>query len=921
MTSFKEWITTRDNQIFVAFMVLMLLLVGRLFFLTVIQNDKWAADASSQSTKSIYTSSHRGQIYDRNGVLLAGTKSMFSVFMSRESFQDEELNASAKKVIDILEENDETLIDNFPIKISGGKYTFTYQQEIEKWLKSQKMPIDYTAEEAFNELRERNEISEDLDKYAAQTELQNKGVNPPISVRRMQYTENMEKTTFYQRYSIDPEDNLSAKESFAKIRKWFNIDSKLSDKEARKIIVVRNEIAAQGYKKYLPSKIAEDVSQETVIRIEEDTLSLPGASVVSESVRYYPNKSLASHVLGYMGQISDSKKEEYEEKGYQSTELVGLEGIEKSMESTLHGKSGVKKVQVNKDGEQIKVISETKATKGKDIFLTLDSRLQKIAEDSLAQAVPKIRGGGVFSGKYGSYGFKDGGKAEVGAAVAVEVDTGEPLAIASYPSFDPNDFATGVSDEVWESYQSENPNDPLSARPLYNVAALSAVQPGSTFKPMTAIAALQCGLSPSRYLVDGGYVQVGDRKYHCLVNKRNGGSHGGVDLAKALQVSCNYYFFDIGSGYDYYTKSSLGYDRKITIDLITDYAKQFGLGVKSDIEIPETVAQSPTAESKMDNTKKLLRRHLISKSEVYFVKDVANDEKKLLEAVDEIVSWTEENPDLGELQKRMDKVGIKEKQQFNAASDVKYTYYNFAQWTTGDKLNISIGQGENAYTPLQMANYMATLGNGGTLNSSSLIKAKEGVGEVERAKGKKADLRNQKGLASVLQGMRQVVTSGTLQRGLSGLDVSVAGKTGTAERSGKVNPVDEMDYMKKNLSKINSKLSWSAVQKEAKRLMTKYPNIYTSDSVATRKAIINLSGSNFKEERIDAYKSSYNDFAWVVALAPADDPKIAVACLIVQGGSSGNASPVVREIIGEYFNLEKKDADKVKIDYVKFLEE
>ena len=920
MRSFKEWLSSRDNQIFVAFIVLMLLLIGRLFILTVVENNEWVTLANEQSTKSVYTSSHRGQIYDRNGVLLAGTKSMFSVYLSQENYSGTELNKTAENLIKILDKNDEKYIDNFPIIIKNGEFIFTYQQEIKKWLKSQKMPTDYTAEEAFNELRQRNDVDDSLDRFEAQTELQSKGVNPPISVRRTEFTQDQERDAFYDRYGI--EGSPSAKTAFASIRKYLGIDKKLSDKKARKIIVMRNEISSQGYKKYLPVKIASDVSEETVIRIEEDSLSLKGASIVNESVRYYPEGESACHVLGYMGKISESQKEKYEKKGYNpSTDFIGLEGVEKSMEPVLSGTHGVKTVQVNKEGEQIKVINQTKAVKGKDIFLTIDSRLQKVAEDALQQSVAKIPYGGYFNGKYGGYGFKDGGKANAGAAVAVDVKTGEPLAIANSENFDPNLFAEGITDEDWESLQGNNPNDPLDARPLYNVAAMTAVQPGSTFKPMTAIAALQCGLSPYTYLVDGGYVTVGNRDYDCLTWKRNKNTHGSVNLAHALQVSCNYYFFDIGSGYDYYYKHSLGYDKKISIDLITSYAKQFGLGVKSDIEIKETVAESPTAKNKMKNTKASLRRYLISMSETYFTKKISTDEKKLLASVDEIVSWTEENPELEELQKRLVKVGVKKKQRYNAAGYIKYSYYNFAQWTTGDKLNISIGQGENAYTTLQMANYMATLGNGGTLNSSSLIRATENKGKVKRAKGKKADLSNKDSLPSVIEGMRRVVTNGTLRSGLSGLDVSVAGKTGTAERSGRVNPPDEMKYLKSHLGSINGNLSWSKVKKEAKRLMKKYPNIYTSESIAARKAIVNLSGDGFKEERIDAYKDTYNDFAWVVALAPADDPEIAVACMIVQGGSSGNASPAVREIIGEYFKLKKKDARKVEIDYVDFLED
>ncbi len=921
MNFIKDFFSSRNNQILFVFMLLMALLLGRLFILTVVDSDDWTAKAESQSTKSIYTSGYRGQIYDRNGVLLAGTKSTFSVYMSEEEYDSDVLNKSISNLIEILDKNDEEYVDNFPIVLEDGKLTFTFDKEIKKWLKSQDMPTDYTAEEAFSELRKRNEISDDLDKYEAQIELANKGVNPPISVKRIEFTQDQDRNRFYEQYKIDKEKNYSAEETFDFVRDYFKIDKKISDKKARKIMVLRNQILSQGYKKYLPAQVAADVSEETVIRVEEDAQSLPGASVVPESTRYYPKGESASHVIGYMGHISESKKDEYLENGYNTTDMIGLEGIEKSMEPTLKGTSGVKKVQVNKDGEQIALISETEAQKGKDIFLTIDSRLQKTAEEALQQAIPKIRYNGVFNGKYGSYGFNDGGKANSGAVVAVDVKTGEPLVIANSENFDPNLFAKGISDKDWESLQSENPNDQLAARPLYNVACLTAVQPGSTFKPMTAIAALQCGLSPHRYLTDAGYIQVGNRPYSCLAWTRNKSTHGSVNLAGALQVSCNYYFYDIGSGYDYASRTSLGYDEKITIDKITSYAKQFGLGVKSDIEISESEGLSPTGEHKMKSTKTLLRRDLISKSETYFTKDIAGSEKKLLDSVDEIVSWTEENPDLEDLQKRLEKVGVKKKQSYNAANYVKYTYYNFAQWTTGDNLNISIGQGENSYTPLQMANYMATLGNGGTLNSSSLIKAKEGVGEVKRAKGKKAKLPNKADLKYVRDGMRRVVTSGTLQRGLSGLDVAVAGKTGTATRSGKIKPADEMKYMKDHLGSINGSLSWKQVTKEAERLMRKYPNIYTTEEVAVRKAIINLSGPNFKEARIDAYKSNYNDFSWVVALAPADDPEIAVACLVVQGGSSGNASPIVREVIGEYFSLKKKDVDKIDIDYVEFLEE
>jgi penicillin-binding protein 2 len=157
--------------------------------------------------------------------------------------------------------------------------------------------------------------------------------------------------------------------------------------------------------------------------------------------------------------------------------------------------------------------------------------------------------------------------------------------------------------------------------------------------------------------------------------------------------------------------------------------------------------------------------------------------------------------------------------------------------------------------------------------------------------------------------MRRVVSDGSLEDGMEGLGVSVAGKTGTAQRSGYINPPDEVKYVKEHLQGINSSLNWNDVNKEMNRLMTEYPRLYTSKNTAVRRAVMNLSGSGFNEANIDAFKDQYADFAWVMAMAPADDPEIAVVCLIVQGGPSGNASPVVREIIGQYFNLKEQDEE------------
>jgi penicillin-binding protein 2 len=301
---------------------------------------------------------------------------------------------------------------------------------------------------------------------------------------------------------------------------------------------------------------------------------------------------------------------------------------------------------------------------------------------------------------------------------------------------------------------------------------------------------------------------------------------------------------------------------------------------------------------------------------------VLKNPDSLEQSIKTIISWAEENPPIREIKTRMQRLGVKSGEVTSIAETCKYTYFNYAQWTEGDAFNIAIGQGEAAFTPLQMANYFATIGNGGYRNSLSLLKATESEGAVARPQGTQAAISDPQHLKDVVTGLRRAVTSGTMSRGMAGLSIPVAGKSGTAQRAGYINPPDEVAYIKENLHRINGNLDWASVEAEMNRLMAEYPNIYPNANIAVRRAVINLSGRNFSSERIDAYKDKYEDFAWIVALAPADDPEIAVACLIVQGGSSSNAEPVVRELIGKYFEFKAADeAAGSALDYKTFFSE
>jgi penicillin-binding protein 2 len=892
--------------------VFMILLFGRLFILTVLQQEQWTEAAENISTKSIYTPGERGDIFDRYGRLLAGNITSFTVQFSMDDTDGESLNKTASALVRILEENGETLVDNLPVLYEGGVFFYSYQKEIESWLLSQGMPADFSAEQAFDEIRRRNNIDEGMDQFAAQEQLINLyGVTAPISVKRMKFSKSIEQDNFLERYNLDI--SLSPQEAFLALRKIFKIDPALPAEEARKIMVIRNELNSQGYRKYLPAAVATNISDNTVLILEERSGDLPGINVVTDSIRYYPNDNLASHVLGYMGKISESDKEHYvNDLSYRPNDMIGLDGIERSEESTLRGRDGIREVQVNANGELVKVISEIPAAKGKDLYLTIDAELQKVAEDALSQALTQIQVGGVFRSEWGNFSFNTPyPNASVGAAVALDVKSGEPLAIANAPNFNPNAFARGISSEEWTALQGQNLRDPLSPLPLYNVAARTAVQPGSTFKMVTATAALEAGLNAAAKLRDGGAVKIGNRTYGCLLWNRSRGSHGYLNLYEAMEVSCNYYFFDIATGRDFDRNTYLGYKTPINIDVITSYAEQFGLGVPTGVEIPETVVGVPTSEKKIANTKAMLRNYLINRSEMYFTENVLEDRSLLMNDIDKIVSWTEENPNRAQLAERLKVTGIRPDMVEDVANVCKYTYYNYAEWTTGDELNIAIGQGENAYTPLQMANYIATIGNGGVRNKLSLKKAVEGQGVIEKEAGQKLDISDPSILDHIVKGMRQVVSGakGSLRANFAGFPVSVAGKTGTAQRDGRINPPDEVEFVKSNLHRIDAALAWEDVEAEMFRVMEKYPDIYSSKNLAVRKAVANLSKYKNAVERIDMYKPEYENFAWVVAMAPAEDPQIAVAVLIFQGGTSANAAPVAKEIIAKYMELEKTYGD------------
>lgn len=914
----KEFFSTRYKQLLAVFLVLAIILIVRLFAVTVFEHDTWKTTAEDISTKTVYTTAPRGEIYDRNGKLLAGNKQSFTVKISSESQDDEQLNTTVSNLLKVLNKNNDKLEDEFPIKIKNGKYYYTYDREITKWLKKNDLKTDLNAEEAFNALRQKLGIDSSLDRYTAQQEMQEKhSTYPPISVNTMKYTYEEEKDSFLEQYFSNKKESerssMTAKEAFEGIRKDMKIDEGLSDAKARKIMVVRYALDSLGYSQYKPATVAKNVSKKTVMLIEEGSDDLKGVQVVSETKRYYPHKNTAAHILGYLGKINDSEKTTYEKKGYSSDELIGQDGIEEKYESTLKGKNGTKKVQVNASGHTEKVLSQTSPEKGKDVYLTIDLDLQEAAEEGLSKTINAMQYGGTVSSEYGSSNTSEAApNAKSGSVVAVDVKTGDVLALANYPDYDPNLFAEGISSSDWDSLQSDNPRDPLAATPLYNMATMSTVQPGSTFKPVTATAGLECGLNPDEYRTDAGVISLGGRNFACVSwNLSNGKTtHGSLNMYRALGVSCNYYFFDVATGKDWASGGSMGYKKKITYKTITDYAEQYGLGKSTGIQLDEAVAGVPSEKKKKSSIRTQLSNELYAAAEEYYRADVVKNSDLLKKNIELTVDLLDSKKlDWDTLYNTtLTQYGIKKSKRKKVGMLVMYEYYPQMKWTTGDTFNLAIGQGDNSYTPLQMANYIATLANKGKHNNVSIVSSVQSEGKTKKKAATQVKVSSKKYFSEIIDGMQYVADSSesTVSKTFKSLKVSVAAKTGTAERAGKVNPKSEVSYIKQHLSSIAPSLSWKQVKKEMNRLLKEYPDTYQSEDTAVRRAVINLTNGKVTTKKLDAYKSDYDNFAWVVAMAPADDPQIAVCAMVPQGGTAANAAPIVKEVIGKYFDTSKQ---------------
>mgnify|MGYP000182477734 FL=1 len=370
--------------------------------------------------------------------------------------------------------------------------------------------------------------------------------------------------------------------------------------DQRKIAGVRYEMEQRGFAFNVPYTFATDISIESVVHIKERSYELAGVEVVENAIREYVDGTIAPHILGTVGPIYREEYPELKEKGYAMDDIVGKEGVEKAFESVLRGVNGKREIHLESGNVVIKDVESQPPIPGNTVVLSLDADLQRKVQQALENQIKYLQENEPEG---------EGKEADAGAAVVLDVKTGEVLAMATYPSYNlttyRQDFASLLSD----------PRIPLVNRALQGEYA-----PGSTFKPNTALAALRAGVIDKSTIVNcqQSYL-VGNHFFTCL------SYHGPTNVIWALTRSCNIYFYDVS--------------RRIGIDAIDSMAKQMGLGEPTGIELPEKTGVRSNPTTKLQKVKE--------------------------------------------------------------------------QWYEGDLVQTAIGQLYNQFTPLQLANYAATIANRG----------------------------------------------------------------------------------------------------------------------------------------------------------------------------------------------------------------
>lgn len=476
----------RYNILTILVYIVGIVLLAQLFNLQIVHGEEYRETSNTKLTRESVLKADRGSIKDSSGTMLASVDAQYSIVLYKTKVNNETLNTTILKLLNILSTNSDSYVDNFLIDVNPYRFKLEEEESQKKWKKANNINEDATAEEAFNYFKNKYDITSD------------------------------------------------------------NVE------DIRKILAIRYEISYKGYSSTKSIEIASDISRQSLEQIKERNAEFSGVEVVETPVRVYPLKTTASHILGRIGRIESSELEGNEDI-YNQNDIIGKSGIEYVFEKYLKGTDGVKQIDMNVDGTITDEYVSKEAVSGSDVILTIDSKLQAVTEQALADNINKIA----------NHGFsQENNPADAGAAVVLNVKTGEVIAMASYPDYDPSAFVNGIDTNTWNYYINGD------TKPLENKAISAMYSPGSTYKMVTALAGLETGtITPKTKINDTGVF----RKYNSSWKCWNRHGHGYLNVSQAIEHSCNYFFYDLGD--------------RLGIDNLAKYSYYLGLGHKTGIEL------------------------------------------------------------------------------------------------------------------------------------------------------------------------------------------------------------------------------------------------------------------------------------------------------------------------------------------------
>ncbi len=487
-----------------------------------------------------------------------------------------------------------------------------------------------------------------------------------------------------------------------------------------------------------PVILIRDIPWELAVKLEEDRQNLPGVAITIEPLRDYPQGTLAGHVLGYIHSINQDELAA-DSANYSVNSLIGKSGIEKQYEAELRGVDGARRLEVDAQGRPVGEQATLNPVSGNNLKLTIDDKLQTVMEYSMASNLARLQ--------------KSYPKAKVGAAVLIDVKTGEILAMDSSPAMRPDDWKGNISTQLASYYFPQGSTyNPLEPGAALNRALQATYPPGSTFKPITGMAALEAGVMNP--LTD--YVNCQGR-YWIAPYIPCTGVHGNVNYYSGMAASCNVYFQEMG--------------RRATKDNIIKVAEDFGLGDKTGIDLPyETQGLVPTPAWKKEINEILINRKY------------DNLRQQLEDKYSQLIAAATSADAVQDLEKKKKN----EKAQLEAQYNIDYNWDT--NWQAYDTFNMSIGQGANQYTIIELADYVAALANGGDLLRPHILKEILSPDKVVTQEIKPEIVRHVSESAQTLAETRRAMIGVTKPGGTASFlftnfpaSIDVAAKTGTAE--------------------------------------------------------------------------------------------------------------------------------------------